>query len=124
MPEDVKGDFDGLTDITDWEPPSDPEFPGTHYRRKLVALCPRDLSVSHNDDGISQRALGRTVGGPWQDIVGVATAPGLRLVLWASGDSFLLYQRHLRDTEQLFTVVDARAGDRLFTSSEDEILEG
>lgn len=127
VPEDVPGDLaeglPGLPDLTEWQPASDAVVEGTRFARKLLAISPRDLAVTVGDAGISQTALGRTLTAPWDEVVGVATAPGLRLVLLESGQEFLLWQRHLKDSERLFSMVDERTRDVSFAASEKEILD-
>jgi hypothetical protein len=113
----------GLPDRTEWEPPSHPGVEGTRFSRRLLALSPRDLAVTAGDAGIAQTAVGRTVGATWDQVVGVASAPGIRLVLLDSGEEFLLWQRHLKDTDRLFALVDERTRDVSFEAPEKEILE-
>jgi hypothetical protein len=123
VPSDLAHEFPGLPDQTEWERPSDARVEGQRFGRKLVALCPRDLSVTVGDAGISQTALGRTVSAPWEEVVGVASAPGLRMVLLEGGDDILLWQRHLKDSDQLLALVDARTAEVSFESTEKEILD-
>lgn len=122
VPDHLADDLQGLSDLTDWERPSDPPVEGDRFGRRLMALCPRDLSVIVGDTGISQTALGHTLSAPWNEVVGVAAAPGLRLVLVEGGQQFLLWQRHLKDADRLFAVVDERTRDVWFEATEKEIL--
>lgn len=123
VPHDLADELPGLPDRTEWERPSDAPVDGQRFGRRLVALCPRDLSVTVGDAGISQTALGLTVAAPWEDVVGVASAPGLRLVLLEGGEDILLWQRHLKDSDRLFALVDARTAEVAFEASEKEILD-
>ena len=123
VPDDLADQLPGLPDLTEWERPSDPPVEGVRFGRKLMTLCPRDLSVTVGESGISQTALGLTVSAPWDEVVGVAAAPGLRLVLLEGGEQFLLWQRHLKDAERLFALVDERTRDVWFEASEKEILD-
>lgn len=123
VPDDLAARLPGLPDLTDWERPSDHAVEGARFARKLMARCPRDLSVTVGDAGIAQTALGLTVAAAWDEVVGVASAPGIRLVLLERGEELLLWQRHLKDTDRLFALVDERTRDVCFEATEKEILD-
>jgi hypothetical protein len=122
MPERPKEDLPGLPDRSDWEPAAPEEIAGERFRRRVVALAPLDLAVTVGPGGIGMVAQGQRTGGSWDEVVGVAAAPGMRLVHLEKGIMVPLFHRHLRNADRLFDLVDERAGRLLFESTEDEIF--
>lgn len=117
-------DLPGLPDRTGEDRPQDARVSGETFRGKPLAIAPLDLRVVAGSEGITQTANGFTVGGSWDEVVGVAVADGIRELVLVTDQTLRLSRRHLRDTSRLFAIVDERISDRRFDSTEDEILTG
>ena len=122
LPEDVDVDLPGLPDRTREERPPGTEATGETFGRKALCIAPLDLRVVAGADGISQRAQGYTISASWGDVVGVASADGVREIVLSTGQRMLLSRRHLRNIDRLLVIVDEKTADRAFDSTEDEIL--
>lgn len=124
LPEGLDARLDGLPDRTEDQRPEGPAVAGETFGRKTLSLAPRDLRVTAGDAGIAQTVDHYRLSSPWHGVVGVAAAPGLRQLVLDSGASMLLVQRHVKNGERLFEMVDSRLADRMFDVSEEEILSG
>lgn len=115
LPEESEAVLVGFTDLEEHPVPQCPPMPGETFGRKFTALmAPRDLKVTVGDVGISLTANGDTVGGRWDQVVGVARSGGDRHVYTIDGLMIPLPKAHLKDAERLFRIVDEHAGDLLY----------
>jgi predicted Zn-dependent peptidase len=115
VPTDAKPELADLPDLTEHEPPSGTPVTGQSFRRKTLCFAAFDLRAVVGDDGISLTARSHTWSGSWDDVVGVAASAGDRGVFLRSGLDFHVCDRHLRNTQRLFDLIDDRAGCKLFT---------
>lgn len=90
--------------------------------RKTLSLAPRDLRFVAGPEGISQTAHGYTASAPWDRVVGVAVAEGIRQVVLETGQPLVVMRRHVKDTERLFAIIDEHTADRAFPATEEELL--
>lgn len=121
LPDGVRVDLPGLTDLDEVEQPSTEPVRGEEFGRKLIAvLAPRDLRAVVGPEGISLRAGGYTWSGAWDEVVGVARARGDRGIVLRDGRTFQVCDRHLKGSTRLFELVDHHAGDKVFDVPDDE----
>lgn len=64
-------------------------------------------------------ARSHTWSASWDEVVGVAAGKGDRGVVLRNGLDFHLCDKHLKDTQRLFALIDDRAADRVFTVPSD-----
>jgi hypothetical protein len=124
LPIDVDISIDGLPDRTEEFYPSADPVQGEAFGRRLLAISPRDLRVVVGEGGISQTCFKHTVTAPWDRVVGVATADGVRSLVLENGQAILLTRRHLKDSDRLFEMVDGRLGHLMFERTREDILGG
>lgn len=124
LPRDVELEFDGLPDRTDAEFAQGDPVTGEVFTRKTLSLAPRDLRFVAGPEGVSQTAHGFTASAPWDGVVGVAVADGIRQVVLDSGQPLVIMRRHVKDSDRLFAIIDEHTADRAFPASEEEILGG
>jgi hypothetical protein len=111
-----------LRSLDDLEPPAD-QRRGEHvHRRRTLSLTPRDLEIRVGQAGFTLTAAGQTGGATWDDIVGVASAEGLRGIVTADGRMFPVLAKSVKQGDLLLARIDELAGDRLFTSTPEVIL--
>lgn len=115
VPEDVEPDLRRLNDLTDDELPSDAPVTGETFKRKALCFAPRDLRVVAGEAGISLTALSKTTTASWPEVVGVATTKGDRGIVLTNGLNFEVCDKHLKDTQRLFAIIDEHAAERLFS---------
>ena len=116
-------ELEGVPDITDEELPGYQPVDGRAYRRRLLTLAPRDLTLRLGERGVSITAAGATSGVDWADVVGVASAPGLRGLIAADGRVLPVLAKHFRDTEDLLARIDEHGGPLVFESEPEDILD-
>lgn len=107
---------------TDPEPTDDPVIGDTVFKRRLASFAPRDLRVSIGTSGISMRVQGAVSSAAWDDVAGVAHAPGMRAVLLVDGRMMPLLAKHLHDSETLFRRIDELSGHLAFHDDPERIL--
>lgn len=103
----------GIRDASDETLGPGIEVPGRTFRRKLLvaAFGLRDLEVTIGPEGVHQRLEGQVVGGPWGDVVGVATDKNTRLVTFRNGDGFYLFADALKNGSQALALIDQYGAD-------------
>ena len=112
-------DLPDVPDISDDLHPTDAPLGNAVFRKKTLAIAPRDLAVHIGDDGLSLTAAGSTSSAAWPQVVGVAELPGAREVVLADGRCLPIIAKHLRDGERLVSIIDERVGGLLFTPDPD-----
>ncbi len=122
MPLTPRKALDGLVEVGEWEPPQFTLPSGEGFGRKLLSLAPLDALITVSDEGISARLKGVSHGGRWEDVVGVAAARGLRLLVFARGAELLLTHLSVKNADRLFAIVDEHTAGVRFEATEDEIL--
>lgn len=120
-------ELDGVPDIThDTEEDSAEDsapVDGRVFRRRLLTLAPRDLALRVGDSGLSITADGSTSRVDWADVVGVASAPGIRGLVAGDGRVLPVVARFFRDSDELLTLIDQLAGPLAFESDPEDILD-
>lgn len=111
-----------VPDITEDDLPGAEPVDGRVHRRKILALAPRDLAVHISNQGVSVTASGKTSRVQWSDIVGVASAPGLRGLIAADGRMLPVIAKYVRDGDELLARIDEHGGAAVFESDPEEIL--
>lgn len=124
VPPDVEVELDELPDRTEAEFSQGHPVTGEVFARRTLSLAPRDLRFVAGPEGISQTAHGFTASAPWDGVVGVAVADGMRQVVLETGQPLLVMRRHVKDSDRLFAIIDAHTTDRAFPATEEEILGG
>lgn len=122
VPRDVQLVLDDLPDHTDAEFLGGEPVTGEVFARRTLSLAPRDLRYVAGPAGISQTAHGYTATAPWDSVVGVAVADGMRQVVLSSGQPLLAMRRHLKEADRLFQIIDEHTADVAFPATEEEIL--
>lgn len=112
----------GVPDITDDDLPQAEPIEGRVYRRKALAIAPRDLAVHISDEGVSVTASGHIMRVDWSDMVGVASAPGLRGVITVEGRMLRFTAKYLRDGDALLAQIDEHCKGAVFETDPEEIL--
>jgi hypothetical protein len=123
LPEDVEVELDGLPDRTDEHLPTADPVEGERFGRKVLSISPLDLHVVVGQTGISQTCFKHTVTTPWNRVVGVATANGVRSLVLDTGQGILLTRRHLRNADRLFEIIDDKLCHLMFEKPLEEILD-
>lgn len=116
-----KPDLGELPDLTEHSPPSGTPATGKTFRRKRWCLAPRDLRAVVGEDALSLTAASHTLVAKWDDVVGVAATAGDRVIVRRDGMDFQLCDKHLRDADRLFALIDQRAGDNVFALADDAL---
>jgi hypothetical protein len=120
-----EGDYDlpGVRRLEDREIRSDRLLGEQSYRRKALVRAPRDLEIWVGPSGFSLTVQGQTGSAAWDDIVGVAKADGMRGIVTADGRQFPVVGKCFKSGAQLLEQIDELAGERLFTATEEVILD-
>ena len=119
---DARVHLDDVPDITEDHPPTSDPIDGHLYRRKVLAIAPRDLAVRVSDQGISVTARGVTGRVDWSDTVAVASAPGVRGIIASDGRQLSLIAKCLRDGDEMLAQIDGYTAGLAFDADPDEIL--
>ena len=113
-----------LVDRSGWEWPSRSPVGSEVFKRRLTAVAPpRDLKVNIGDEGMSMTAGGTTIGGCWDEVVGVGRAPGFRFLHFADGSEGPIWAKHVKDGDRLISLIDERSGDVSWETSVDAVFE-
>lgn len=120
VPEDAWGTRDapaGLPDRTDVERGGSEEVEGTAFPKKLLRSGPRNTRLRIGEAGISMRSGDLCLQLAWDDVVGVDTADGARVVISKEVTTVGFEAADLKDGTTAQRMIDERLSGLLFDSN-------